>query len=676
MENLLPVIGVIVTGFILLMGVAVIITKFYRKVDQGQALINNKMNTVSVDFRGGVVIPIIHRAEIMEISVKTIEIDRRGNDGLICQDNIRADIKVTFFVRVNKTREDVLKVAQLIGCHRASDQQTLEELFSAKFSEALKTVGKKLDFVDLYTRRDDFRDQIIQVIGTDLNGYVLDDCAIDYLEQTPVASLDEKNILDAQGIKKITELTVREKIETNSFENDERKRIQQQNVEADEAIFELERQRAEAEAKKFREIETVQARETAETLKVQAEEKLRHETANIKTQQELAVQEENKQREIQVAGKNRERVVLVETERVEKDRALEAVSREREVELSRIEKEKALEIERKEIQDVIRERVSVERTVAEEEERIKEVRVVEEAKRTKTSLVIAAEAEAEEKLVRDIKAAEAAEKAAAHRAKEQVVLADANLEASEKDASAKIRLAEGVQAETAAEGLAHIRVKEADASATQALGTAEANVVREKGNAEADALARQLDAEATGLGQKMQAEAAGLTEKAKAMAALDEASRDHEEYRIRLEKDKAVEIAGIEANREIAEAQARVLAEALKEANIDIVGGESMFVDRLVGAMGQGKAIDGFVNKSATAQAAVGPYLEGERSFAGDVKDVLSNPRLGSADLSNLSVAAVLGQLIMGAKGERKGKLEQLRAAADELGISDLKLGD
>jgi uncharacterized membrane protein YqiK len=63
-------------------------------------------------------------------------------------------------VRVNKTKEDVLRVAQAIGCQRASHQKTLEELFAAKFSEALKTVGKRLEFEQLYSQRDDFKDQI------------------------------------------------------------------------------------------------------------------------------------------------------------------------------------------------------------------------------------------------------------------------------------------------------------------------------------------------------------------------------------------------------------------------------------------------------------------------------------------------------------------------------------
>ena len=157
----------------------------------------SKERLVDVSFTGAVVLPVLHKAETMDISVKTIEITRTGHEGLICRDNIRADIRITFFVRVNKTAEDVIKVAQAIGTARASDEATLQTLFNAKFSEALKTVGKQLDFVDLYTKRHEFRDQIIRVIGTDLNGYSLEDAAIDFLEQTPMNQLNPSNILDA-----------------------------------------------------------------------------------------------------------------------------------------------------------------------------------------------------------------------------------------------------------------------------------------------------------------------------------------------------------------------------------------------------------------------------------------------------------------------------------------------
>nr|MDT0666413.1 SPFH domain-containing protein [Micromonospora sp. DSM 115978] len=157
------------------LGVLLLVSRLFRKVEQGKALIVSKVRKVDVTFTGTVVLPILHKAEMRDISVKTIDIARTGREGLICRDNIRADIRITFFVRVNKTVEDVIKVAQAIGTARASDQVTLQELFIAKFSEALKTVGKQLDFVDLYTKREDFRDQIIRVIGTDLNGYSLED---------------------------------------------------------------------------------------------------------------------------------------------------------------------------------------------------------------------------------------------------------------------------------------------------------------------------------------------------------------------------------------------------------------------------------------------------------------------------------------------------------------------
>ncbi|MFN4064985.1 MAG: SPFH domain-containing protein, partial [Parazoarcus communis] len=188
MEPILIAVGILA---FLLFGLFAMFAKFYKKVEQGYAMIVNTLRSEpEVTFTGRMVYPIIHKAEMMDIALKTVEIDRTGNEGLICQDNIRADIKVKFFVRVNKTAEDVLKVAQGIGCERASNHETLEELFSAKFSEALKTVGKAMDFVELYQARDRFRDEIIRQIGDDLSGYVLEDAAIDYLEQTPLSRLD------------------------------------------------------------------------------------------------------------------------------------------------------------------------------------------------------------------------------------------------------------------------------------------------------------------------------------------------------------------------------------------------------------------------------------------------------------------------------------------------------
>jgi uncharacterized membrane protein YqiK len=682
-------------------GLFALFSRFFRKVNQGEALIVNPWRgEPEVTFTGRLVLPIVHRAEVMDVSVKTIEIDRRGKEGLICHDNIRADIKVTFFVRVNKTKEDVLKVAQAIGCARASDHRTLEELFIAKFAEALKTVGKQLTFEDLYTKRAEFKDRIVEVIGRDLNGYALEDAAIDFLEQTPLSSLDPHNILDAQGIRKITELTAVEHIQTNSFLNNEKKAIKKQDVEAQEVILSLDRQKADAEARQEREISTVRARESAETLRVQSEERLRAEEARIKADESIAVQEQNKERQVEIAKKNRERAVLVEGERVEKDRALEAISREREVELLRIAKEKALEKERRDIQEVIRERVAVEKTVAEQEENIKSLRLLEEAKRNKDALIISAEGAAQEKLVKDIKGAEAAEQASKFKARERLTLAEAELEASDKEAQARIRLAEAKQADAAADGLARVRVREAEALAIEKSGTAEAKVIHEKLAAEARGLeaqglakARVLEAEAgatqklglaeahvnreKGLAEgeaikaRLIGEASGLTEKAAAMKQLDSTTREHEEFRLRIDTARSVELASIDARRHVAEAQAKVLAEAFKTAKIDIVGGDAAFIDRVVNAVSYGKALDGFVSHSAAMDNAFGKYLTGEQDLNADLRGVLGKVDISSEDIRNLSLSALLGRLAAVSDGELKTKLEALGRTAAKLGLSE-----
>ncbi|WP_196158831.1 hypothetical protein [Reinekea sp. G2M2-21] len=626
---LAPILTAVGVVFAVIIGLGILFKAFYVKVEQGVALIVNDLSsTPKVKFTGGFVLPIIYKKELMRISLITMEVDRRGKDGLICADNMRADITVAFYLRVNETAEDVLKVAKSIGANRASSKDAVNDLFNAKFSEALKTVGKQIDFVKLFENRQEFRDKIIEVIGNDLNGYVLEDVAIDYLEQTPKSSLDPSNILDAEGIRKITELTATQNIQTNNFSRDEELAIKKKNVETVEAMLELERQQSDAEAKQKREIETIIAREEAETRKVQEEERLKAQQATILTDQELAVQTENQKREMEVAEQNRLRAVAIEQEKVTRARDLEIVSREREVELQRIEAEKAVEVEKKEIANVIRERVAVDKTVAVEEERIKEVREVSEADRAKQTQVLAAEALAEEQKVKQVKAAEADELAAKHRSVEITVIAQAELEAAAKEADAKKKLAEGIQAESAALGLAEAKVQEAKAVALEKegiaeanvlnakaeslekQGIAEANVIKAKGDAEADALLGTGTAQADVTRAQFKAEAEGLVDKFEAMNSMSEQAREHEEFRMGLETALKEALASMEAGKEIAKENAEVLAVALQKAKIDIVGGEDHFFDNFAKSLSIGKAVDGLAGKSNVIQGLVGKMMQ------------------------------------------------------------------
>ena len=713
-QMLFVVIGI---SAIVVLGILVLIARTWRQVDQGRAMIVNKMGSEPrVSFTGAIVLPIINKAEVMDLSVKSIEIARKGKEGLICADNIRADIKVAFFVRVNPTTDDVLKVAKSIGCARASQQSTLEELFAAKFSEALKTVGKKMEFEQLYTERDVFKDQIIRVIGKDLNGYALEDAAIDYLEQTPIEVLDPNNVLDALGIKKITAITTLAAIDTNQLKQTERMELGRQNLTSDEAVFRFDQQRAEAEAKKNKEIAIANAREENEASRFRLEEEKRTFVDRQRAEEQIQMAEQAKLRSVQVSEQGRIREVAVEKVRVTKAHDLEEMLRQREVSLGEIEKNKVLEAEKRTIAEIIRARVAVDKTVAVEEEAIKDLRADAEAKRHKSVTITTAEAAAQELFIKDIKKAEAEQQVATSHARKQLILAEAAMEASDKEARAAIRRSEGAQAEHSAEGLALVRVKEADALATEKVGLAEARVrdaqvqvtdregtvtaenVRRKamaeasgreanavaiektGLAEASSLRERLlaevagrDADAAVIEKRMRAEAVGLAEKAAAMKQLEGAGREHEEFRLRLANEREIAIEQIRARIAMTEAQSKVMAAAMGKADIKIVGGDGQFFDRFVKAVSLGSSIDGAMESSEVMRKALGGRLENGQLLQ-DVKDVVASIGGASEEVKNLTMTGLLGNLMLRADDGMRPKLQNLLEQARKLGIQDAKV--
>ncbi|MCF7789152.1 MAG: hypothetical protein K9N47_23710 [Prosthecobacter sp.] len=664
-------VGVIIIGIFL--GILILFSRFFRKVQQGQAIVRNGIGGTKVTFNGMIVIPVAHQAEYMDISVKRIEIERKAQEGLICKDNLRADIKVAFFVRVNKTPEDVLRVAQSIGCTRASTVDTIRVLFDAKFSEALKTVGKRFEFVQLYNERDHFKSEILKVIGTDLNGFTLDDCAIDFLEQTRLENLDPDNILDAEGIKKITELTAAQAKLSNNIQRDKEKVIKQQDVQAREAILELERQLAETEAKQKRDVESVKAREEAETSKVQSEERLKSQRANISADEEIAIATENKDRQVLVAQRNKERTDAVEIERVTRDRDLEIIDRERVTTLKSIEKEKAVEVEKKNIQEVIKDRVALEKTVVIEQQKMKDAEAFATADREKQVALTNAEKNAQEQLIQKIKeaeaskqsaqlaaeqaafttvkAAEAAKQSAELHAQELLTLAEARQESASKDAAAEKSFAEGKTATSAAIGLGEAQVMLAKAEASQKQGTADAEVTQLKLAAEAD----------------------GITKKAQAMKLLENAGREHEEFKLTLDKEKAIELAQINIQKDIAAAQANVLGEAMKSAKIEIIGGESQFFDKITNAIGNARAIDRMVEGSRTLTDVKETFFTGDPDyFKSQLKNIIDQFGLTSEDTKNLTLSALFSKLIgLNPDATTLNKLTGMIGAASRFGLAE-----
>ncbi len=685
-----------------------------RKIQPGRAGLRTGFGGVNISFDWMLRIPVIQTYHIVDISVKKLEIARKGKDGLVCKDNIRADIIVAFYIRVEATVESVRKVAQMLTPERVSDISQLRELFEAKFSEALKTAGKQMEFHELFTERIKFRDQIQNTIGKDLDGFFLQDVAIDYIEQTPLDQHDPTNVLDAEGIKKITEITQRERVIANEFTQRAQVQVEKENADADIAKREQRRRNEEDTAKQTRAITEVKANEEAESRKVIEARRQEVEGKRLEAEESIRLRTEDMNRAVQ----EREFTVKKEKQRLEQEAVQEGeearVRRERTVRLAEMDKEvkvaeAGVEVERKRAVVVAEQKAVVQQ---EEEklniearmtaERVREVTLIEaemNAKKDQVEKVVASEAQkeaernlAEAEKIRLITGAEAGREVALRDAERVQTMADAEAKASEKRRHAALQEAEGIAAREAAHGLAEAKIitakaaaKQADAVAIKDVGLAEAEVIKAKGTVNATNTQTQAEAEAEGSKEKEFAIAAGIEarglaeakaiqQKAEAMKLLHEAGREHEEFKLRLAKERDVDLAAIHVQKDIAHANSQLVGEALKHSHIDIVGGENDFFEKVVRAVGNGKSVDRLVGNSRTLSDIKNTFFNGDGDFfKSQLRQWIDDFGISSADVKNLTVAALLGKLLASSKDSSvKGLLRSALAMAKNSGLADV----
>ncbi len=621
-------VGAAIVFALVLLGV---LASWYKKVErQGEVLIINGKMKVTATFTGGIVFPIINTHEYMDITRKGISVERRGQkegssdeyEGLHCKDNIRADLKVDFFIGVNPDEKDILNVVKTFTAKQASDEAYLKKYFTPKFSEALKTAVKQFEFEELLTKRQEFREEVKKVIKDDLDGFKLYDVVIDRIDQTALEAHDPNNILDVEGIEKIAKRTSTKNIETNIIRQDEQTSIKKKQVEAEEARLQLDKKEAEAIAKKEREVAVIQAQERAMTKEKSEQYRLQEERARIKSDEEIAIEEENKNREVEIARINNERVTEIEQEKVNRAKETEKVETDREVSVRNMEKEKVLEEQKKEVAETRSVRVQIERKIAKEEEETENLRARESANRKKVVEVTAAESVAEAKQIEKVKEAEAQRKAAELQGETITIQAEAEYKKSVKEAEAKERIADATQKAAAAEGLAQARVE---------IEMAEA--IRQKGRAEAES------AEALGIAQ-----AKGEEARYEAMSKIDSESREHDKFKLELENEREIAIARIEKDAKVAEENARVLSAAMSKADMKIFGDADIFT-QVKNAMISGQAFDEKFNNSEILNSLVKDYRNGSKSLSDDLKEVLQKSEVSTGDVSSLMLAQALTKL-------------------------------
>ena len=656
-------------------GIALVILLFltsrYRKVrNEGEALIINGVDRTRASLTGTFVWPIVNRAEYMDITRKKISVIRSGRkdqegeeyEGLHCKDNIRADLKVDFYIGVNHEEDDIIRVAKLFTTHGASNPERLKEHFQPKFSEALKTAVKQFEFEELLTNRRAFRDAVVNVIGSEMDGFKIYDVVIDKVDQTALEAHNPNNILDVEGIRKISSITSVKNTETNAIRQDEKTSIKKKDVEAEANRLQLDKQEQESIARTQREVDIIKAQEQALAEEKRQEYERVTRLAQLETEEEVSKKKESVDMEVEMTRIANQRQVAIQQEELNRAVETEKVRTSTEVAQKEMDKETTVEEALKSVAETRSQRVEIERKIAREEEETENLRATEQVNRAKKVRMVEAEADAEAKQLELLVAAKAEKEAAKEKADKLLIENEAEIKIRTRDAenelAVKTRLAEAEYAVKAKEAEAEFVKQDRDAAAKErmaqaekehisATGLAEVEVERERavaiketGEAEAFALQSAGEAEAEALRAKGLAEAEAQTARFEAARQYDDQTREHDKWVMQLQQQKDLEIARINAQQEVSSESAKALAQALAAADIKLFGGEGM--EQIRRTVIDSAALDNRFTGSEVLSPLVNEYMNGGRSLPQDLKDILEKTELKSNDISNIAIANLL----------------------------------
>jgi uncharacterized membrane protein YqiK len=295
------------------------------------------------------------------------------------------------------------------------NEKTVEELVNEKLISALRAIASQMDLFEIHTKRDEFAERVKDHVKSDLeaNGLLLESVTISELDQTDPTELSDDNVFDAQGKKKITEITTAAIVERNRLDREAEQLRREKDVQTRQQILELERMQAEAEASQATEISKVKAAKDREAQEAQIAQTKAVETARI-----------DQERAIQTASIERDQTI--QTASVEREKAVEVANRQKEIAVAQQEAQRALAEQASFQARAERERAAQEVVTVEQ---------IAQADREAQKQVIAAKATIEQDRIRKQTEAEVAAFA-------QVKQADAEQQAASKQAQARLQLAE------------------------------------------------------------------------------------------------------------------------------------------------------------------------------------------------------------------------------------------
>ena len=333
------------SGFaVMAAGGVVTFFSFYRRTSADVAFVRTGQGGNKVVLDGGMTVyPMFHK--VVEINLRTMKlgVNPRGQNALITHDNLRANVLAQFYIRVQADEEHILNAARSLG-ESSVNADAVEALVSEKLVSALRAIASQMDLIEIHTKRDEFAERVKEHVRRDLeaNGLLLESVTISELDQTDPGELSDNNVFDAQGKRKITEITAHAAVERNNLEREAERARKLKDVQTRQQLLELERQQAESEAQQSTEIAKVRADKERESQEAIISQQRQVELAKIEKDKQIQTQEIARQQTLETARVQQEQAV--QTAQIAKEQQIQMATVERERSVSLAERQKQIDV--------------------------------------------------------------------------------------------------------------------------------------------------------------------------------------------------------------------------------------------------------------------------------------------------------------------------------------------